>query len=103
MVDLDEVSYIDISVWSYFISGNLALGMGSSFFLMVVLISVVKLKKNIGFLDATFKRPTNISVNPRWTLKWPFGVQIPGTLLCDVVRVSKRNFLRLLRGTSLRL
>ena len=54
MVDLDEVSYIDISVWSYFISGNLALGMGSSFFLMVVLISVVSLKKNIGFFRRYF-------------------------------------------------
>ena len=42
-------------------------------------------------------------INPRLPLKWPFGVHFSGTLMCAVIKVSNRNFLRLLRRASLRL
>ena len=56
----------------------------------------VSLKKKFMFI-------LHVHINPRLPLKWLFGVQFPGSLLCAVVRVINRNFLSLLRGTSLRL
>ena len=64
-----------------------------------------KLVPKIAFLGTLEYDQNNggLSINPGLTLKWPFGTQGPGSLLSEVIRVSNRNFLRLLRGASLRL